>query len=551
MPMPSQATPTSRSAKLSVRGVGKRYDLGNRTTVEAVRDVSFDVTEGEICALLGPSGCGKSTVLRMVAGLEDPSNGAMFLDGKEIHGPDKSRGMVFQRYTSFDWMTVQKNVEYGMRINGVPRDERQRNAERFIQLVKLTKFKDAYPRELSGGMQQRVAIARTLANGPSILLMDEPFGALDAETKWQMQELMISIVEKSNATVLLVTHDIDEAIFLADRIIFMSRHPGTIRENLVTEFKGGRRLASHEEMLEADGFYELAKKIMHLMREEMRGDPEESPRHTDIHPEEDDTMCGVCGCSHQGDDHHHHDHDHDHHHREGQSGHAPHDLVRIEKDILAKNDAYAKENRERLKEAGVFAINLVSSPGSGKTTLLVKTIDMLKSTLQVAVIEGDQETSLDAERIRATRVPTVQINTGRGCHLDAHMVGHALESLPLKRSSILFIENVGNLVCPAGFDLGEAHKVAILSVTEGDDKPLKYPDTFAAASMMVLSKIDLLPHLDFDVGRCIEYARSINPDIAVLQVSARSGEGMVGWIDWLFCAAERTARAQGAAHFHA
>jgi ABC-type nitrate/sulfonate/bicarbonate transport system ATPase subunit len=248
MPLPSQMT-TSRAAKLSVRGVGKRYDLGNRMTVEAVRDVSFDVTEGEICALLGPSGCGKSTVLRMVAGLEDPSNGAMFLDGKEIHGPDKSRGMVFQRYTSFDWMTVRKNVEYGMRINGVPKAERQKNAERFIQLVKLTKFKDAYPRELSGGMQQRVAIARTLANGPSILLMDEPFGALDAETKWQMQELMIGIVEKSNATVLLVTHDIEEAIFLADRIVFMSRHPGTVREDLVTEFKGGRRLASHEEML--------------------------------------------------------------------------------------------------------------------------------------------------------------------------------------------------------------------------------------------------------------------------------------------------------------
>ena len=184
-------------------------------------------------------------------------------------------GMVFQRYTSFDWMTVQKNVEYGMRINGVPLAERRENAQRFIQLVKLTKFKDAYPHELSGGMQQRVAIARTLANGPSILLMDEPFGALDAETKWQMQELMIGIVEKSNATVLLVTHDVVEAIFLADRILFMSRHPGTIRENLVTEFKNGRRFASHEEMIEAEGFYELEKRIMLLMRDEMRGDLEE------------------------------------------------------------------------------------------------------------------------------------------------------------------------------------------------------------------------------------------------------------------------------------
>ena len=275
MPLPSQPPAAPEVAKLSVRGVGKRYDLGNRMMIEAVRNVSFDVMEGEICALLGPSGCGKSTMLRMVAGLEDPSTGSMFLDGKHIDGPDKSRGMVFQRYTSFDWMTVQKNVEYGMRINGVPLAERRENAQRFIQLVKLTKFKDAYPRELSGGMQQRVAIARTLANGPSILLMDEPFGALDAETKWQMQELMIGIVEKSNATVLLVTHDVVEAIFLADRILFMSRHPGTIREDLVTEFKNGRRFASHEEMIEAEGFYELEKRIMHLMRDEMRGDLEE------------------------------------------------------------------------------------------------------------------------------------------------------------------------------------------------------------------------------------------------------------------------------------
>jgi NitT/TauT family transport system ATP-binding protein len=266
-------------AKLSVRGVGKSFTLGGGGTVEAVRDVSFDVLEGEICALLGPSGCGKSTVLRMVAGLEDPSTGAMFLDGKQIHGPDKSRGMVFQRYTSFDWMTVQKNVEYGMRINGVSRAKRREDADRYIQLVKLTKFRNAYPRELSGGMQQRVAIARTLANDPSILLMDEPFGALDAETKWQMQELMVGIVETSRATVLLVTHDLEEAIFLADRIIFMSRHPGTVRENLVTAFKGGRRFASHEEMMEAKGFYDLEKKLMHLMRDEMRGEPEDSPEH--------------------------------------------------------------------------------------------------------------------------------------------------------------------------------------------------------------------------------------------------------------------------------
>jgi hydrogenase nickel incorporation protein HypB len=225
--------------------------------------------------------------------------------------------------------------------------------------------------------------------------------------------------------------------------------------------------------------------------------------------------------------------------------------VRIEKDILARNDAYARENRARLREMGVFAVNLVSSPGSGKTTLLVKTIELLKSKLPVAVIEGDQETSLDADRVRATGVPSVQINTGRGCHLDAHMVGHALDDLSLKPNSILFIENVGNLVCPAGFDLGEARKIAILSVTEGDDKPLKYPDAFAAAGMMVLSKIDLLPHLDFDVGRCIEHARAINPDIEVLQVSARSGEGMAGWIDWLINASACVARAEAAVPCHA
>jgi hydrogenase nickel incorporation protein HypB len=262
-------------------------------------------------------------------------------------------------------------------------------------------------------------------------------------------------------------------------------------------------------------------------------------------------MCAVCGCSHQGDHHHdHHQHGHDHPHGR-QHGHAAHDLVRVEKDILARNDAYADENRERLRELGVFAINLVSSPGSGKTTLLVKTIEMLKSALPVAVIEGDQETSLDAERIRATGVVSVQINTGRGCHLDAHMVGHALDDLRLKRESVLFIENVGNLVCPAGFDLGEARKIAILSVTEGDDKPLKYPDAFAAASTMVLSKIDLLPHLDFDVEACIGHARAINPAIEVLQVSARSGAGMEGWIDWLINAAERSRSMATTAHAHA
>lgn len=208
-------------------------------------------------------------------------------------------------------------------------------------------------------------------------------------------------------------------------------------------------------------------------------------------------------------------------------------MVKIEQDILSKNNAYAAENRQYFAEHGVFAVNLVSSPGSGKTTLLVKTIAALSGRLPVGVVEGDQQTSMDADRIRATGVPAIQVNTGRGCHLDAHMVGHALERLNLPDDSLLMIENVGNLVCPSAFDLGEAHKVVILSVTEGEDKPLKYPDMFHAADLMLLNKIDLLPHLDFDVDKCIEYAHRINPKLEVLKVSASSGEGMERWLAWL------------------
>jgi hydrogenase nickel incorporation protein HypB len=157
----------------------------------------------------------------------------------------------------------------------------------------------------------------------------------------------------------------------------------------------------------------------------------------------------------------------------------------------------------------------------------------LAGRIRVAVIEGDQQTSVDADRIRATGAPAVQVNTGKGCHLDAHMVGHALEHLRLADDGLVMIENVGNLVCPSAFDLGEAHKVVILSVTEGEDKPLKYPDMFHAADLMILNKIDLLPHLSFDLDRCLEYARRVNPRLQVLQVSATSGEGMGPWLDWL------------------
>jgi hydrogenase nickel incorporation protein HypB len=225
---------------------------------------------------------------------------------------------------------------------------------------------------------------------------------------------------------------------------------------------------------------------------------------------------------------HHHGHAHSH-----APGLTPGRMVQIEQDILAKNNAYASANRKDWKARGLFALNLVSSPGSGKTTLLVETIGKLAGRHPLVVIEGDQQTSNDAERIRATGAQAIQVNTGKGCHLDAHMVGHAFERLDLPQGGLLLIENVGNLVCPAEFDLGEAHKVVILSVTEGEDKPLKYPNMFAASDLMLLTKVDLLPHLSFDTAKCIEYARRVNPKIEVLQVSARSGEGMDGWLAWL------------------
>lgn len=221
-------------------------------------------------------------------------------------------------------------------------------------------------------------------------------------------------------------------------------------------------------------------------------------------------------------------------------------VIRLERDILSKNDAYAQANRARLMAAGQFALNFVSSPGSGKTSLLVRTISDLRSRFAIAVIEGDQQTSNDADRIRATGAPAVQINTGKGCHLDAHMVGHALDQLPLQTGGLLFIENVGNLVCPAAFDLGEAHKVVVLSVTEGEDKPLKYPDMFAQADLMLLNKTDLLPHLDFDVTACVDFARRVNPRIDILTVSAQTGDGMPAFHLWI----EQRARdiVSGASH---
>lgn len=246
-------------------------------------------------------------------------------------------------------------------------------------------------------------------------------------------------------------------------------------------------------------------------------------------------MCTTCGCG-EGEvkiEGHDHSHDHAHEHHRHEHDHGQSRMVQIEQDILSKNNEYAAANRKWFGERAILALNLVSSPGSGKTTLLTRSINDLKSELQLSVIEGDQQTANDAERIRETGVKALQINTGKGCHLDGHMVGHALEQLQPDNDSVLFIENVGNLVCPAAFDLGEAHKVVILSVTEGEDKPIKYPDMFHAADLMLLNKIDLLPHLDFDVDKCIQYAQRVNPKIKVLQLSATSGEGMDSWYQWL------------------
>jgi hydrogenase nickel incorporation protein HypB len=235
-------------------------------------------------------------------------------------------------------------------------------------------------------------------------------------------------------------------------------------------------------------------------------------------------MCISCGCG--SEPHHHHPHEYQH---DEQTARA----VAVETDILAKNDRLAAVNRALFEREGLFVLNLVSSPGSGKTTLLERTLRDLRDRCHFAVIEGDQQTDNDAQRIAATGVPVKQVNTGAGCHLDAHMVGHALEAFDLSRLDAVLIENVGNLVCPATFDLGEHHKVVVLSVTEGEDKPLKYPAMFHHADLMLLNKVDLLPHLDFDVERCKAFARQVNPQIRILEVSARTGQGMEDWYAWL------------------
>jgi hydrogenase nickel incorporation protein HypB len=247
---------------------------------------------------------------------------------------------------------------------------------------------------------------------------------------------------------------------------------------------------------------------------------------------------GSDGHSHH---HHHHDHEHDHEHHHAHEqhnhdhghDHSPGRVISLEQDVLAKNDKVAERVRGWLAGRDLVALNLVSSPGSGKTTLLERTISDLANEIPLSVIEGDQQTSNDAERIRAAGSRVVQINTGAGCHLDASMVARALVQLDPPRKSVVMIENVGNLVCPALFDLGELAKVVIISVTEGDDKPIKYPHMFRASQVMILNKIDLLPYVRFDVEKCIALARQVNPRIHVIRLSATRGDHLEDWYGWL------------------
>lgn len=240
-------------------------------------------------------------------------------------------------------------------------------------------------------------------------------------------------------------------------------------------------------------------------------------------------MCGICGCS---DDDAIIQHEHEHDDSHALSHHHP-EIIKIEMDLLAKNNNFAAANRNYFLQKKITAINLMSSPGSGKTTLLAKTIADLKDRLNMAVVVGDQQTDYDAKKLSSAGAAAVQINTGKVCHLDAHSVGHTVRDLTLNNNAILFIENVGNLVCPALFDLGETHRIVLLSVTEGDNKPLKYPDMFRHADLMVITKLDLLPYVEFDLEQCINYARRINPKISVLSLSSTTGSGLDAWYEWL------------------
>ncbi len=266
--MAMSETENTSACPVAAKLISKQYNSGKFTALE---NVSLTLDEGQVVAFVGPSGCGKTTMLRIIAGLEPPTRGQVTTFGKPITGPGPDRGMVFQAYTSFPWLTARKNIEYGMKIVGVSRAERRARADEMLKLVHLEKFADSYPESLSGGMKQRVAIARTLAQNPKILLMDEPFGALDAQVRWEMQEMMIEVIERQKKTMILVTHDIEEAIYLADRIIFFTRNPGRIKEDIPVSFKQGARFVRKEDMFDEPGYIELERKLFAMMREEIWG----------------------------------------------------------------------------------------------------------------------------------------------------------------------------------------------------------------------------------------------------------------------------------------
>ncbi|MDF1762366.1 MAG: ABC transporter ATP-binding protein [Oleibacter sp.] len=237
-------------------------------TTLAVDSVNFAVSPQQVCILLGPSGCGKSTILRMIAGLEQPTSGSIILNGKSIHSPGRDRGMVFQGYTSFPWLTVRENVAYGLTLNGDVSALREGTVDYFIEAVGLTKFTNHWPHQISGGMRQRVALARALAISPQLLLMDEPFGALDAETRWQMQELLLNVIRKERMTVVMVTHDVEEALLLGDQIVFLSSHPGQVKTIFTPPFKADNAISTRESLRSHPDFMPMEKEILQMMRSE-------------------------------------------------------------------------------------------------------------------------------------------------------------------------------------------------------------------------------------------------------------------------------------------
>ena len=261
----------ARKDKIAVRNVAKTFRLADGKEVDAVQNINFEIEDaysregrdiGEFRVLLGPSGCGKSTLLRLIAGLDQPDSGEVLVNDHPVHGPGKDRGMVFQKYTSFPWLTVADNIAYGLKINGVPEAQRKEIVAQLIQDIGLSGFESAYPETLSGGMQQRVAIARTLALRPAVILMDEPFGALDAQTRSEMQLLLLKVWDETASTILFVTHDVEEAIYLADRIFVMSAHPGTIVEDVQVPFERPRSL----DLKQRNEFHELQNYVLGRLR---------------------------------------------------------------------------------------------------------------------------------------------------------------------------------------------------------------------------------------------------------------------------------------------